>query len=698
MSAVPYPQSPAQVDAVRLQPGDSFKRQVVSVVSSIGLFFLLYLLLLAAGILLAVISILVGVWVITGLSNFIGLMLGVGLMGLGVMVLWFLIKFVFQSQRTDVSKMVEVTEKDQPMLFSFLKKLTTETGTPFPRKVFIAPDVNASVFYNSSFWSMFLPVRKNLTIGLGLVNTLNIAEFKAVMAHEFGHFSQRSMKLGSYVYQVNQVMYNMLYDNDGYRKLLQGFANISSYFSIFASLTGHIVSGIQKILQKMYGFINKRYMSLSREMEFHADAVAASVAGGNQLLHALRRVEMADAAWGTVMDQYNTWVGAKKMGANAYADQTAAMGHLTSFFKLQTRQDGIPEIPDSFFDGNQKRRVNITNQWASHPERAEREAHLNALGWTTPENNESAWKLFENIPDLQEQLTKNVYSTVEWPETPEVLQTTHFVAEQKHQRAYYAYPEAYRGYFDARYLARFNPDEVYEKWKGTSRKMEDILQEDQINLNSKLSALNEDLVLLKTLAAGDSDIRSFDFEGTKYPVEDAKIILQQLEAESEALLALQKEADERLACLAIEKDSDLVGAKMKYAEYFSFSTAANEFMAAVQGLFTRMQPLLQGQQFDLSDARILADYLKNTELAAMEKAWKGLTVLPLFDIDPTLRASLAQMFMTEYTFFSGESFHEVELKEVMDHSDAGFTAVQKNLFSAHKNLLVWQAEKLGAAV
>jgi hypothetical protein len=200
------------------------------------------------------------------------------------------------------------------------------------------------------------------------------------------------------------------------------------------------------------------------------------------------------------------------------------------------------------------------------------------------------------------------------------------------------------------------------------------------------------------LAEGKSDIRSFDFEGAKYPVEDAATILKQLETESEGLLAMQKETDERLACLAIEKEGDLAAAKLKYAGFFDFSKAANEFMTAVQGLFTRLQPLLQGHQFDLSDARILADYLKNTELAAMEKAWKELTVLPLFDMDAALRASLAQMFMTEYTFFSGESFHDAELKEVMDHSDAGFTAVQKNLFSAHKNLLIWQAEKIGAAI
>ncbi len=695
MQNIPYPESPKQVDASRLQPAESFKRQVVAVVSSIIWFFLLYLLLLAGGILLAVACILIGVWVITGMSSFIGLMLGVGLMGLGVMVLWFLIKFVFQSQRTDTSKMVEVTREDEPKLFAFLEKLTTETGTPFPRKVFIAPEVNASVFYNSSFWSMFLPVRKNLTIGLGLVNTLNMAEFKAVMAHEFGHFSQRSMKLGSYVYQVNQVMYNMLYDNEGYRNLLQGFANISSYFSIFASLTGHIVTGIQRILQKMYGFINKRYMGLSREMEFHADAVAASVAGGNQLVHALRRVEMADAAWNTVINQYNTWVPAKKMGANAYADQTAAIGYLTSFFKLQNRPDGIPEIPDSFFEGNQKRRVNITNQWASHPERTEREAHLNGLGWTTPENHEPAWKLFENPAGLQQQLTQNVYSSVEWAEKPEVVETPHFIAEQQQQQSYYSYPEGYRGYFDGRYLSDFDPAAVYEKWKGHSGQTGDILQEDSANLNSKLTALNEDIALLQALAEGKSEIRSFDFEGAKFPVERAEEILKQLEKEKEDLIALQKETDERLACLALEKNENSPSAAEKYTAFFAYRQAANDFMGAIQGMFTRLQPLMQGEQYAYSDAERLAGDLKSTDLPAMEKPWRQLTASPCFTVEPAMVESLNLIFSKHYTFFSGQSFFDDELKEVMDTADEGYKAIDKNLFEAHKSLLVWQATQIG---
>src|SRR5690606_32387706 len=126
--------------------------------------------------------------------------LGIGLAGLGVMVLFFLFKFLFKRQKIDRSGLIEITEKEHPRLFQFVRQLANETHTSFPQRIYLSPDVNASVFYNSSFWSMFLPVRKNLQIGLGLVNAVNLSEFKAIIAHEFGHFSQKSMKLGSYVY------------------------------------------------------------------------------------------------------------------------------------------------------------------------------------------------------------------------------------------------------------------------------------------------------------------------------------------------------------------------------------------------------------------------------------------------------------------------------------------------------------------
>src|SRR6201996_775174 len=213
------------------------KRQVYKVIGSIVLFMVVYLVLMAAATLLAIAFGWLGILLMINFRSFFGLIFGLGLIGAGISVIVFLVKFVFAVSKDENSQRVEVLEEEQPQLFAFIRELTMAAGTPFPKKIYFSPDVNACVFYNSNFWSMFLPIRKNLEIGLGLVNSVNVSEFKAVMAHEFGHFSQRSMRLGSFTYNVNRVIHNMLYENKGYTAFLQSWGNIHSYLSIFASLT-----------------------------------------------------------------------------------------------------------------------------------------------------------------------------------------------------------------------------------------------------------------------------------------------------------------------------------------------------------------------------------------------------------------------------------------------------------------------------
>ena len=65
--------------------------------------------------------------------------------------------------------------------------------------------VNTGVFYDLSIANLLIPSRKNLEIGLGLVNVLTLGELKAVVAHEFGHFAQRTMAVGRWVYIAQQI-------------------------------------------------------------------------------------------------------------------------------------------------------------------------------------------------------------------------------------------------------------------------------------------------------------------------------------------------------------------------------------------------------------------------------------------------------------------------------------------------------------
>src|SRR5579862_6861974 len=103
-----------------------FRRQVHKVIGSIILFMIVYLLLVAAAIGLAFICGWLGIFIMTGLHNIVAIGFGLGLMGLGVSVIVFLIKFIFAVSKDENPQRVLITEATQPRLFDFIRKLAKE--------------------------------------------------------------------------------------------------------------------------------------------------------------------------------------------------------------------------------------------------------------------------------------------------------------------------------------------------------------------------------------------------------------------------------------------------------------------------------------------------------------------------------------------------------------------------------------------
>ena len=64
---------------------------------------------------------------------------------------------------------------------------------------------------------------------LMLVNALTLSELKAVLAHEFGHFAQRSMALGNWVYIAQQIAAHIIARRDALDNFLPGYAILFMY-------------------------------------------------------------------------------------------------------------------------------------------------------------------------------------------------------------------------------------------------------------------------------------------------------------------------------------------------------------------------------------------------------------------------------------------------------------------------------------
>lgn len=138
------------------------------------------------------------------------------------------------------------------------------------------------------------------------------------------------MKVGSYVYNVNRVIYNLLYDNESFQTLAQQWANASGYFAFFVKIAVGIVKGIQWILRQVYTIINLNYMALSREMEFHADAVAASVTGPGPMISSLPRLDFSDNSYNAVLNYYSGKIDSAVKTNNIYPQHYLVMNFLAT--------------------------------------------------------------------------------------------------------------------------------------------------------------------------------------------------------------------------------------------------------------------------------------------------------------------------------------------------------------------------------
>lgn len=509
---------------------ENYKKKTALAVLSILLFIVVYVLLMLLALGFTVVSVVVGGGLIYINPSLFTIVVGAGVIGMGLMIFFFIIKFMFQSQQNDLSNLVVLKEEDAPDLYALIRDIVRETGTHFPKKIYIAPDVNASVFYHSGFWSMFLPVRKNLLIGMGLVNAVNVSEFKAILAHEFGHFSQSTMKVGSYVYHVNRVIHSMLFDNEGYDAIVQKWANINGVIAFFAGIAVWIIHKIQWVLGKMYELVNKAYMGLSREMEFHADEIAAHVAGAEPLISSLLRLDLASYAYQQVLNSYEQRISKSVKTENIYPQHRYVMRFISHENDIPL-VNGLPGIDENLLKKFRQSRLVVTDQWASHPSTEDRIAALKALH--IPEVSpqmDSPRVMFTDVDQLEKQVTLLLFSNVVYSskatnESPESFGEVYL---KDYEESTFA--KLFNGYYDQKDLKSFEgeilPDPVEDVASLFTQEMQDMASES--------FAIQQDIQSLKQLME-QTDIRSFDFDGHKYSIKDCDKLIEQLDKEASKL-------------------------------------------------------------------------------------------------------------------------------------------------------------------
>ena len=171
----------------------------------------------------------------------------------------------------------ELTPQQHPRLFKLIGEVASATGQVMPNEVFVLPEMNAWVAQRGGI--MGFASRRVMGLGLPLLSRLTVAQFAAVLAHEFGHYHGGDTALGPWIYRTRAAIGRTLTNLEAHSSVL------SKPFEWYGTLFLRITHAI------------------SRAQEYGADALAAQLAGRDPLVQGLTVIHGSGAAFGGFWNQ-----------------------------------------------------------------------------------------------------------------------------------------------------------------------------------------------------------------------------------------------------------------------------------------------------------------------------------------------------------------------------------------------------------
>ena len=445
----------------------------------------------------------------------------------------YLIKPLFSFTKNENAERLEISQEDCPELFSMIYDLADSVKCKRPKHVYLTTDVNACVFYDTSFWSIFFPVRKNLEIGLGLFDGTSTEEVKAILAHEFGHFSQNSMKVCSTVYVTNTVLHNLMYEEDWWDFLLDKWERSSiSVFHWFGHITRALTNGIKKLNIRMYRFVQKAYLKLSRQMEFDADDISCSIVGKESFISAMCKIEILSEQDSNYRDYLNALLKEKKCVGNYFTGRKVADGlnpdrsipQLRYFIPMRAPHNNV-KSPS---------RIEVDNIWASHPSLKDRLANAKASGFSSHNTRpKPSWSLVSD--DIQKKVSDKLFSHIQQDSGHpiEIVDDSEFTSWTKKYISENSVPIGLLPFL-SRVIIEFDREDLPEV-------LSSPLSEENAQVLSDYETAKKDLQILQGFMDGEISAKELSYDGVIY--KKKQVPIEQHKAYVEGLFVKAKKID-----------------------------------------------------------------------------------------------------------------------------------------------------------
>ena len=231
---------------------------------------------------------------------------------------------------------VEVPERAAPELWTVVRELAAAAGTRAPDEIRLVPEVNAAVSEEARLLGL-VGGRRRMYLGVPLLQALDVAQLRSVLAHELGHYSRSHTRLGPLTYRGRAVV-----------------------LATVQELAGTVVGWLLLGYARLYLLVSA---AVSRRQELEADEISVRVAGRAVAQEALHETEVVAAAW-------SFYTGTYVAPAFEAGYATTPHGFFGGFEQLlRARTDELAELRGGAPDATQTR-------WDSHPSHAVRIATM----------------------------------------------------------------------------------------------------------------------------------------------------------------------------------------------------------------------------------------------------------------------------------------------------------------------------------
>lgn len=265
--------------------------------------------------------------------------------------------FVSTRRRSGALPGVAVTEQDQPKLWARVRELAAAAETQAPDEIRIDHRANAAVTQDALLLGL-IPRTRRLFVGAPLLMALSPAQLDAVLAHEFGHYSNHDTRL---LPVVNRGRISVLRAVDA----AAARPRPGSGAPARRELPGRY------LIYRLFKAYAERYLAatraISRRQEFNADLISAQIAGARTTIAALERIPGVQTAYQFYLDR----AVAEGLGVGLVPEPPQIIGGFDGLLSASEQR------PDA--DQPSGARTRPQSKFDSHPPLADRIAALKAL-------------------------------------------------------------------------------------------------------------------------------------------------------------------------------------------------------------------------------------------------------------------------------------------------------------------------------